>query len=374
MQFDKCQMNTTKQRRCLHHQFINPKTNKMKKQLLLSLMVIFSGTAMAQPTLTAATNNPVVGDVNTVYDCDTSGYSGVLAGGASGAGVTWNYGELIPLSSQVNSVVSVIGSLYIDSFPSSNLLTISEDGFGDATYFYDNANASNLELTGIYDSSGPGANEAEYFQEPFVMMSYPVVYNTITLDTALLSVPMYGEFETRTDSTIVDGYGTLTTPTGTYTNVLRIHTIYYTSDSIPGSVQSVVRSEEYDWFVAGTHGPILEVDYDTSSGVSYISDIQYQLPSPTGIAQVNNDEVTISVSPNPATDVINIKLNLKEIQNTAITLSDVSGRVVGNINTAGITTGASEIKYPVADLPSGVYIIHMTNGAQNTAKKIVVVR
>jgi hypothetical protein len=46
----------------------------MKKQFLLGLIICAaSATAIAQPTLTAATNNPVAGDVYYGYSVDTAG-------------------------------------------------------------------------------------------------------------------------------------------------------------------------------------------------------------------------------------------------------------------------------------------------------------
>ena len=238
----------------------------MKHILLLATTFLLFASAIAQPTLTAATNNPVAGDVITGFICDTSGYSGVIAGGASGAGVTWNFGSLRANTYDTSIFTSGAGSLYIDSFPGSNLLGIDRYSVGVTRYgYYETTNDYCREL-GLYDSL---THHCYYFVNARPFIYYPLSYGaTITVDTTIQDDSITHYHVTSIDSTIVDAYGTLTTPAGTYSNVLRVHTIVHQKDSSLLFGTYFYRSEGYSWFQPGFHNTLLSLGYDTSGELS----------------------------------------------------------------------------------------------------------
>lgn len=337
----------------------------MKHYIPLLIIILFSMNAIAQPTLTAATNNMVAGDVFTAYICDTTGYSGVIDGGASGAGVTWNFASLDTNSIENIAFLSSTGTLYADSFPGCNLVSINW-----ADYNYYITNTSYWGMIGTYDSS---ASDAEYYSKPLTFLNYPCTYNNIVVDTIIMSDPSAGFYTTYIDSNIADAYGTLILPSGTYTNVLRMHVVTYGTDSTSFSLVKG-RYEQYYWYQPGFHLYLMNMIYDTSEGSKYISAMVYYSQITQGIVSINKNDVALEISPNPANDVANLKFNITDPQSTIITISDVTGKTVSNINSTSLNTGLNQIAYPVSDLPDGVYLIHLISDGSSVKKKFVVVR
>ena len=102
----------------------------------------------------------------------------------------------------------------------------------------------------------------------------------------------------------------------------------------------------------------------------------FQLTSPNAIMVRLTDDATLNtnelaevsnftVSPNPASDVINVKLN--NVTSAVITISDLAGKVVNTTSTVGVSTSVS-----TAGLNSGVYFVNVTIGNTTSTQKVVI--
>lgn len=102
----------------------------------------------------------------------------------------------------------------------------------------------------------------------------------------------------------------------------------------------------------------------------------FQLTSPGAIMVRLTDDPTLdvneinevsnfTVSPNPASEVINVKLN--NADNAVITISDLAGKVVSTTTSNGISTSVS-----TAGLNSGVYMVNVTIGNSTSTQKVVI--
>jgi hypothetical protein len=78
-----------------------------------------------------------------------------------------------------------------------------------------------------------------------------------------------------------------------------------------------------------------------------------------------SDASNFTVSPNPANEVINVKLN--NADNAVITISDLAGKVVSTTTTNGVSTSVS-----TAGLNSGVYLVNVTIGNTTSTQKVVI--
>ena len=78
-----------------------------------------------------------------------------------------------------------------------------------------------------------------------------------------------------------------------------------------------------------------------------------------------NEVSNFTVSPNPANEVINVKLN--NADNAVITISDLAGKVVSTTTSNGISTSVS-----TAGLNSGVYLVNVTIGNATSTQKVVI--
>jgi hypothetical protein len=89
----------------------------------------------------------------------------------------------------------------------------------------------------------------------------------------------------------------------------------------------------------------------------------------TDDATLNTNEInTVSnftVSPNPANEVINIKLN--NADNAVISITDLTGKTISTTTTNGVSTSVS-----TAGLNSGVYFVNVTIGNTISTQKVVI--
>ena len=340
----------------------------MKKQILLSLLVLGSACAIAQPTLTGTTNNPVLGDNFTYYNCATAG----VVQGASGPGVTWDFHTLTGAAAGMLSTATCASTPYCDSFPPNDIVIQYIDPGVDTEYDYCTTNGSAFDIIGVYDA---GANFT-HFQQPDIILKYPATYNATYQDTSIsidyASLPL--DYVISRSSRTVDGYGTLILPSGTHANVLRVHQTTIMLDSFPGMAPMFsMYSENYSWFAAGFHMFLLEMDLDSSAGPALsVSNVTYLSGATTGITSIDNDQLSLTLSPNPTSGILNIKLSLDAIQNPSISITDISGKLLANINTSGLTEGENKIQYSVAGLPAGLYLVHFTDDTHNITRKVVV--
>ena len=330
------------------------------KNILIPILLFCCFPSFSQPVLTAANYNFVAGDVSYSHHCDTSGIT-IDAGGASHV---WNYGTLAVTKTDTQSVVSCSSTPYWDSFSTANVaLQLSP---ANIAYGF-TSTAFSISIGSYSDQVG-----YIYILRPDTMkfpISYPMSWNDTSLevyDTTYASSHLFKE-----GKSIVDGYGTLILPSGTFTNVLRVHQVVFLTDSnYTGGSLAVYhyRTDQYSWYVPGYHFPLLfmEVDNDVVSGA--IQDIFYiAYSSGPGIAKlslVRDQRPELSIYPNPVNDLIHVDA----IQGSlGYRLMNMVGKVidVGNLN-----NGKNVID--VQNVESGVYMLEVSNReGEKTINKII---
>jgi hypothetical protein len=326
----------------------------MKKLLLVACASLGALSATRAQTLTAATNNPVAGDLFYRYICD----SAHAAMGASGTSVTWDQTLLVTDSTDTVRYFSCASTPYCDSFSGSNVVQ-----YTDSSYAYMIASSSSLQLIGAYDPSG-----IVHLTNPRTIMQWPLSYGASFSDVSqtVLSIAPIGDIYLKFVVTYTcDGSGTLKLPGSlTYSNVLRVHSKQVVIDSVNFLGSPMVDSsstDEYDWYTSGFHNPLLTIGYDTAGATApYVSGVSYY--KKPGSAGVNALTATsdMQLYPNPATDAINISYNPAD-KPSAIIITNLVGSTVATVtefNTAGRTS------INTAALPAGIYIarMHTANG------------
>ena len=101
------------------------------------------------------------------------------------------------------------------------------------------------------------------------------------------------------------------------------------------------------WFFT-TATPMVRMNFDPTLNVNEINEVS-----------------NFTVSPNPASEVINVKLN--NADNAVITISDLAGKVVSTTTSNGVSTSVS-----TAGLNSGVYLVTVTIGNTASTQKVVI--
>ena len=117
----------------------------------------------------------------------------------------------------------------------------------------------------------------------------------------------------------------------------------------------------YERSVLGLQGGETELFYLASPGAIMVR----LTDDPTLDVNEINEVSNFTVSPNPANEVINVKLN--NADNAVITISDLAGKVVRTTTTNGVSTSVS-----TAGLNSGVYLVNVTIGNSTSTQKVVI--
>lgn len=338
----------------------------MKQLIFILLSFATSTLVFAQPTLQATDVGPVAHQATYYYTCDTAH----VLKPAAGVNMIWDYSGLVTQEYHISRFVNCQETIHCDSFPGTNLVSI-DSGF--YTYIVSDSNSSAVigyfetdSVTGMGDMLIHFTPRQEY-------AFYPMVYNATHTNTwrSLYKVPLNYELKQGVNNFICDGYGTLKLPSGTYNNALCIHKTGTETDTFnfkgtPFTIASQI--EEYTWYAAGYHSPLLTIRYNIAIFDSQPStqqssmNVVFSTPFPLGINNVPQANSAITAYPNPCNDMLYISgLPLS----SDITVYNVSGVQVlhTSINNSGTVNELS-----VRSLQPGIYFLIAKSDSSNTFK------
>lgn len=90
---------------------------------------------------------------------------------------------------------------------------------------------------------------------------------------------------------------------------------------------------------------------------------------------VNNDELAklnVTQYPNPFANETTVSFSLEEASNVSYTITDMTGKVIANVNKGNLTTGNHEITVDGSSFANGIYYFNLkTDNAQVTRKLVV---
>lgn len=349
----------------------------MRTALLLLLLPLV-GTVTAQVTITEA-DMPNAGDTLRFKRADPT----QVPLGITGEDVVWDLGDLGPLSEGADTAVAVGSTpfLYQLFFNNPFLFPAHRADYGVVGAEFD---LLVLSLTEVYDyfradadgffNVGFGANvnglPTSVRREPVDRIhSFPLQFGSTDVSPSAFNVTVptmlyFGQDQVRT--TVVDGWGTLVLPNGTY-DVLRVKSTLQRTDTIfieqfgVGFRLPEPETVEYRWLAPGMGKPVLEVV--TTAGIP-VSAEYFHAPEDlsTGIGAAHGDGLT--VFPNPCSTDLVIPAN----ENGRIVLRDQMGRAVREANVRG---GMLE-RLDVSGLAEGAYLLEHI-GASGTLKTTTVV-
>lgn len=173
----------------------------------------------------------------------------------------------------------------------------------------------------------------------------------------------------RQRSSIVDGWGSITTPYGTF-DVLRVNHAISEIDSLfmevfgnPTWIElPVPNSAIYEWIAIGEKEPILRITTNEVLGTETVTKIEYRdvyLGLDAGLKELETNYV---VYPNPASDV----LHIEGLESSFVYhIYNVNGAEV----LSGEFTGDSSID--IKELESGNYILYLSDGEYKSVRSII---
>ena len=96
-------------------------------------------------------------------------------------------------------------------------------------------------------------------------------------------------------------------------------------------------------------------------------------PLGTGIAGIETaSDFNFTLFPNPTTDKIYLRYNLEKSSHVSLTLYDIAGKFVMELQNGTINAGEQQIDANVSSLQKGIYIVTLTVDGVKTTKRIIV--
>ncbi len=305
----------------------------MKKNYsLLVLLFIGSFFANAQPVLNATDFEPELSVI--IYTAITSG----LSPGNAGANQNWDFSELTLTSNQTFSTVAVATAPLSNNFPASNYCI---------NHIYNYGTNNILNVYNFYSLSNTSFKRIGYTENGVVISNnntdiqfqFPYTYNTVINNGSTMS-PI---------TTVYDAYGTLKTPFGTYTNVIR-------QKETGNSANTFIN---YTWYQTNPYSPLLFAQFKNDGGVNLLV---YKNTTGLGVNPIEPKKA-MAIFPNPAHTELNIHLPDQQILDR-VAISDVTGKIVlkqdQNLN-----------QINVSHLANGLYFIEAHSGKEKYVTKFI---
>ncbi len=359
----------------------------MKKRILLLSALAISSLTQAQITINASDlpspNDTVLVGISTQTSLDFQ---------TTGANYTWDFSSLTANSQRIDTFynVSSASALYQLSF--NNFLTpnYKADYYNkllnnnlpnipggqvsiDKPVFFTKNSSSKSEIVGMgVEINGVEIPvKADTIDEVY---QFPMTYNNSWTSRSYLYMDMNPAFDAifvrhQLRQSIVDGWGTITTPFGTYDVVRVKSTITYTDSvkiDITGTGNPIwlpmptPQDIEYTWWSNNNKIPLLKVIErgGTTNSIEFRGTTSY-----AGVNQQKNNN-PLSIYPNPTTNVLNI--NLGDYNNAQIQVLDITGKTIFNTNTTNTTNSIN-----VSSFNKGVYFIKITTNNKTITKQFV---
>jgi hypothetical protein len=358
----------------------------MKKSYLIFiflLMILFSKSSSAQITINS-TDMPSSNDTFRVS-------MGIAFTGmdetATGANYTWDYSQLTAASQTIDTFVSILSTgLYAIYFSGSSYAEKSNTpsfslGIVTIDYQYDFYKKS----SSAYVSNGVGANIGGFpvgvVNSPKdTLYRFPLNYNNhgscySAFATTIPGLGYYGGEKTRVDT--VDGWGTLTTPYGTFP-ALRVKSVINETDTIYSETLGfgfpVPRPEvtEYKWLATAKGIPLLQVNATGGfvTQIIYRDSIRF---NPVGIAEMEKKNFDFNIFPNPASDKLVIEYKLDHASNVSADIFNLNGKKIVSEFRDSKQTGKQFLPINLFDnISSGTYILQINVDGKSFQKQFVV--
>lgn len=311
----------------------------MKKNTLLAIFFasMFYFQAEAQITITSA-DMPVAGDtVRTSFALNFENFDF----SRTGPNETWNFSTLTASSQRLDTFLTVKQTpvlLWPSFFVSANVVQKVSLGELLPGIQIDNAFQFFNRSTNSYKDFGYGILFSGIpvplkFSTPDVIFNFPLnmgqTYSSVAL--AELSIPDIGFISIeRNRQTEVDGWGSLTTPYGTF-EVIRLKSVVQEFDSLYADTASqgfkIERNYiEYKWLAKNKKIPVLQCIQDDLLGTTvFYADIYRDLT----VGLEPQKEVTeLKVFPNPISQRLSIEFDCADQETALIRILNTTGQLV----------------------------------------------
>lgn len=287
--------------------------------------------------------------------------------GPTGANQIWDFADL----DQENAQALTFEILPLNSAVGSNLFPYAAfcwhlKEFG--IYNYYQANVDSMTLMGVVSATNQDINFLTTFSKPEDVIRFPINYQDSYSYTSQFTSGIPGSitFDGEREGTVeIDGFGALSTPFGTYENVLRM--VIVEKDNL-----STITNTQYAWLEADNFTPLMV--YNTSTDAEEPPSLYYSRPLIINDTKNIKAQSTfnLKILGNPSQDWLRLKISSEEkLQKYEIQVIAPDGKVVYQEVKRSGTLREEQIEISVQHLASGPYFINCSNQGVSTQQKWV---
>jgi hypothetical protein len=335
----------------------------MKTHFPTLLMILLGVQLNAQPVLNFVDVGTVPGDAFAYHDCPWQ------TPGTPGMAQTWDLSGLTTDSVIQISFVDPATTPDAASFPLATIAADNDSGYAYSAFGATGGQFLGISLTGL---------ATIVYTDPMQMVVYPATYLTTWTDAyaANFSIGGFPIARTGTVTAEVDGYGTLTMPYGTLSDVLRVSYVEDSNDDNGFGATSIHQVYTY-FIVAGTHYPVVDIYSITVTPAfgtpTTTEGTHWLVAGPEAVQSAAVTPGLLRVYPIPATDRLNVEfLGTGTGGLTMLELVDASGRVVVHRTLGSSSPAKRSVQIVLHGLDAGMYLLRATVGTEVMVRNVVV--
>lgn len=353
------------------------------KQLFTFFAALISGLLPLCAQVTV--NNSIFPKAGTTIRTATASNPTAVTITSPGSNKTWNFGNLTPSDVSTTTYNAASTGQFKAFFPQANLVE------GDSSETYFRTTSSIFELHGIASGAGgdafpfPLGSDTVILKpaSPYLIAQVPITYQAtqnanarflvgFKADSSLTSsIPGLDSVRlniSQQRNDVVDSWGKLTTPEGTYdalrikstqTNTLKVElkiTIFGVGSWIDASAlgfpAETTTTLSYQFVANNVPGVALTATLDSAQQV--VEEVEFYY---TGTVSAEAPLINIgkvSVYPNPATDLLQLQLESLTQGNIKVVIYQLNG-IRTSMTAHQINQGINQIQIPVHQLKNGIY-------------------
>ena len=311
---------------------------------------------------------PAIGDSYTSYAADTSG----IFEGNSGANQNWNFSSLSIFGAPLNVINDdPANGLGNSNFPGATLMQVIDDA-----YIYVKEEGNSYFAMGMYTEEA-----LRKYSDMQKVMQFPFGFNSSFTDN-FRSTTTIEDMEIRSHGNVTvtsDAWGTITLPSGTYNNSLRVKTILNSTDTMVTTGGTFVfgsTTTTYSWYISGMKVPVMSItyvvnDFSSFKSVEYVTEFSTAIINPIGIAEDYKLEQNY---PNPFNPSTTINFSITRPGFTSLKVYDMLGKEVATLVNGNLQAGSYSADFNAANLTSGIYFYRLETDGFSSVKKMTLIK
>lgn len=255
-------------------------------------------------------------------------------------------------------------------------ITTDTFSISDIYNFYDRS-SDKLKQTGIAGSIS-GIPLPALFDEPDIVYDFPLAFgnedssvSNYTFD--LLGLGSFSEIRHRKN--MVDGWGTIETPFGSF-DVIRLHSVIETEDILEYSGTEFpveYTNHEYKWMAKEMGVPVLQINTSVVAGFETPTRIAYQDTAHVIVSldQQNTFTGALHIFPDPVRDILHTEIILPSASTCYYELADVAGHTIYRSASENMLAGEHIINKNMSDvnITPGMYFMKLYVNGKGVVSK-----